>query len=322
LTTNKESSILKRLFVWAALAVTLALVAPAQAPAATAGLAWDSVTKINLGAGASSLQPGSFPDDFAAASASQSPGGGLFSHMLNQDMMSMMHNGFAERHYVAGSKERTDQVTSQTARIVDCAARTITTLDLAKKTYRVESMDHPSAPSSGGTSGGGSAAKDDGTKVAIAIANSALGARQVNGEPTNGYSSQMTFTETKASGESQTQNASLTGYYAGFNTPGPACAGRSAINPGGMSTSQQFGMMASMAGRMMQAMRSAGLDSRFSVKQSGPALPLGGFAMFQAMTFQAGGGHAPTFITERGDVRSIAANDPIFSVPSDFTLQK
>jgi len=35
----------------------------------------------------------------------------------------------------------------------------------------------------------------------------ALGARAVGGEQTNGYRSQMSFTETKATGESQTQNA-------------------------------------------------------------------------------------------------------------------
>ena len=130
-----------------AVAIAIALLAGSALPACAApgGLAWDSVSKLAMSADAGSLQPGSFSDDFAAASAPQQSGGGLFGHMIPQQALAMMHSGIAERHYVAGSKERTDQVAAQTATIVDCRARTITTLDLAKKTYRVTSMDQPSA---------------------------------------------------------------------------------------------------------------------------------------------------------------------------------
>src|SRR5579863_8714747 len=96
----------------AALIVVALLVAPAvSAPAATGGLAWDSVTKMAMGSDASALQPGSFDDDYATASAAQPPaqsGGGLFGHIkaaigMGQAFQQMMTDGFAERHYVAGS---------------------------------------------------------------------------------------------------------------------------------------------------------------------------------------------------------------------------
>jgi hypothetical protein len=316
----EEGPSLKRsaLYVAAAVSVVLA-VTPMAAVAAPSGLAWDSVTKLAMGADASSLQPGSFADDYAAASApAQAPTGGLFGKMMGQNMQAMLHSGDAQRHYVAGSKERTDEVARQTATIVDCSARTITTLDLAKKTYRVVSMDQPGSPSSGGTSGGGAMPKDDGTKVAIDISNTALGSRRVDGEATNGFSSAMTFTETQASGESRTQNASLVGYYTSLAMPMPQCSG--AWNASGIAGGQGMGMMAAMS-KVMQALKSAGMDKRFSVKQSGPTLPLGSFAMFQAVSFGSQGGHSPSFMTERGNVRPVDANDPAFSVPSDFTKQ-
>jgi hypothetical protein len=307
------------------MAIAAAAVFPKVGAAAPSGLAWDSVTKMVMNGDPSALQPGSFSDDYAAASAPQSqpPGGGLLGGIMHgmkigQNVGAMMHNGLAEKHYVAGAKERTDQVAQQTATITDCVARTITTLNLRDKTYQVVSMDQPSETKSGGA-GGGSMPKDDGTKVAIAVTNSALGARQVGGEPTNGFSSKMTFTETKPTGESHTQNADLVGYYASFAMPAPQCprAGWAELTGG---AGQGFGGMAAAA-KLMQALRSAGMDSRFSITQSGPALPLGKFSMYQAMSFGTASGNAPSFITERGDVRSIDPNDPIFSVPSDFTKQ-
>ncbi|MEO7203023.1 MAG: hypothetical protein ABI431_09000, partial [Candidatus Tumulicola sp.] len=70
----------------AALAGLAVALQPSAAPAASAGLAWDSVMKVVLGADASTLQPGSFDTDFATASAVQSQdegggGGGIFGHL-------------------------------------------------------------------------------------------------------------------------------------------------------------------------------------------------------------------------------------------------
>ncbi len=288
---------------------------------ASSGLAWDSVTKIAVNADPATLAPGSFDGDFATAAAVQQPeqsGGGIFKQIHQamsegQSMQQMMKNGMAEHHYVAGSKDRTDRLFTQTATIVDCAARTTTTLDLRRKTYKVVSMDQPSSPGSGGTSSPGRTSDND-TRVAISVTNTALGARNVGGQPTDGYSSQMTITETSSSGQSQTQNGNLRAWYSSFANPVPTCSGGSLMT-GGRAAAAMAGYMGAM-----RALASTG-DPRFSVSQSGPRLPLGRLPMYDAMTF-GGQGQAATFVTERGNVRPIDANDPIFSVPEGFTQEQ
>jgi hypothetical protein len=304
-----------------ALCLSLASASPLAVCAAPGGLAWDSVTKILTNADPSSLQPGSFDTDYAAAAAEQpaQTGGGLFGKMKQAMAMGRnLQTGFAQRHYVAGSKERTDDLSSQTATIVDCAARTITTLDLRNKTYRVVSMDQPSAPGSGGGGGGHSNYSDNGERIAITVANTALGSLQVAGQSTNGYRSDMTITETSSSGDSHTQNGNLVGYYTSLPQPMPDC---SRFQPSGVpGGGAGAGMMARYA-QLMRALASSGASSRFSVKQSGPPLPLGKLAMYYAFTFGAQGQGA-AFVTERGNVRSIGADDPAFSIPADFTQQQ
>jgi hypothetical protein len=310
-------------------AVALFAASSPFAAAAPNGLAWDSVSKLAMSTDPSSLQPGSFDDDYSAASSAQPPasgGGGLFGQLKQsianaQSAAQMMQTGMAQKHYVAGSKERTDLVAMQTATITDCVARTITTLNLRNKTYRVVSMDQPKVASSGGSSAGGSAPKDDGTKIAIAVANTALGARAVGGEQTNGYRSDMSFTETKPTGESHTQNANLVGYYTGFTRPFPRCSGRGPWSGDSMSPGQGMAMMAA-ASKLMRELASSGMDKRFSLTQSGPVLPFLNFAMYQAVTFSAKNGQGAAFVTENGHVHSVDANDPIFSIPSDFTQER
>jgi hypothetical protein len=314
----------------------VALLPAASLPRTTApasGLAWDSVMKISVNVDAASLQPGSFDQDYAQAAAVQPPsesGGGFFGKMnqtvaMAQHMQALMQNGFAERHYVAGSKERTDQVADQTATIVDCVARTITTLDLRKKTYRVVSMDTPSAPSSSASSGAPQPrATDDGTKIAIVIANKALGSRDFGGQPTSGFSSDMSFTETKPSGESQSYNGDLVGYYSSHGNPAPSCSRFGVTSPNRQSApgAQTLSMMTGGYARFMHALSLAGMDSRFSLKQSGPQLPRGELAMYEAATIGGGPRGGGTIVIERGNLRSISANDPIFGVPSDFTREQ
>jgi hypothetical protein len=313
----------------ALVAVALFLGSSPFAGAAPSGLAWDSVSKLAMTTDPSSLQPGSFDDDYSAAASAQPPapgGGGLFGQFKQsianaQSAAQMMQTGMAQKHYVAGSKERTDLVAMQTATITDCVARTITTLNLRNKTYRVVSMDQPTAASSGGSSSGGSAPKDDGTKVAITVANTALGARAVGGEQTNGYRSDTTITETKPTGESHTQNLNVVGYYTAFTQPFPHCSGSSPWSGDSMSPAQGMAMMAA-ASRVMRELATAGVDKRFSLTQSGPMLPFGNFSMYQAVTFSAKNGQGAALVTERGHVHPVDANDPVFSIPSDFTREQ
>ncbi len=134
-------------FSVAAIAALVAAGPLAPARAATSGLAFDSVTRFKMGGDARKHRPGTFDADFEQASQHRKPaggGGGMFGQMkaameAATSATAMFQNGIAERHYIAGARERTDDVAGQKATITDCSARTITTLDLAKKTYRVVS---------------------------------------------------------------------------------------------------------------------------------------------------------------------------------------
>lgn len=319
---------------WKCLAISalaVAVMSPSlAAQGAPTGLAWDSVTRLTTNADPSTLQPGSFDDDFAAASAVQMPdqgsGSGFFAQMhqamnMGKGLSQLMQSGFAEHHYVAGAKERVDQLAMQTATITDCAARTITTLDLRKKTYKVVSMDQPASSGSGGGGGGGggSPARSNDTisHVAIAVTNTALGARTVGGLSTTGYRSDMTITVTRTSGESTTQNGQLLGYYSTYANPSPSCS-----RSGAPAGPNRIGMMARYA-QLMQVLAAAGVDKRFSVQQSGPAIPLGQLAMYSALTFEGGGrGSGATFVTERGHIRPLPTDDAAFSIPAGFTQEQ
>lgn len=295
----------------AAVAALLTLAGvPLAAFAAPNGLAWDSVTKVVMSADPSSLQPGSFDSDFAAAAAVQAPSAGAA-----QGAQQMMQTGIAERHYVAGSKERTDNLARQTATIADCVARTITTLDLRGKTYRVVSMDQPSAPGSGAGAGPRTPFLQNGASIAVSVANTALGALVVGGQPTNGFRSDVKFAMTSPSGESNTRNGVLVGYYSAYAKPAPPCSGGIfAEMLGGAHAMARFE-------QLMSAVSSGGTNLHISVKQNGPLLPVGKLAMFEALSFQMLG-HGTTMVTERGNVRAIAVDDPVFSIPPGFTKQQ
>src|SRR6202042_1586257 len=88
--------------------------APAPSLAAPDGLAWDSVTRLVTNADTSSLQPASFDADYAAAASASPPNMGAAAMFLGKDRVAaaqtaeqMIKSGLAERHYIAGSKERT-----------------------------------------------------------------------------------------------------------------------------------------------------------------------------------------------------------------------
>ncbi|MFY9779318.1 MAG: hypothetical protein WAJ85_02270 [Candidatus Baltobacteraceae bacterium] len=310
-----------------ALVVVAALVGGTQfapAGAASSGLAYDSVSKFSPGGDASSFQPGSFQSDFQKASqpVSSEGQGGAFGGLAAmaggqmagmQSMMRMMQSGTAERHYVAGSKERTDEVAAQTARIVDCAARTLTTLDLAKRTYRVTSLDAPQQPTHGYAPG--PVPTDDGSKVSVTLTNKSLGSRTIEGLPTNGYNSNVQMTVSKPGGESHTMDMNMLAYYSAYAQPTPSC-------PRPTYTSFGSAGMPMMSGYnfLERALRASNGDSRFSVNASGPSLPGGRLSLFDVVAMGGGGGRGGmVIVSERGDVHPVSDNDPIFSVPPGFT---
>jgi hypothetical protein len=79
--------------------------------------------------------------------------------------------------------------------------------------------------------------------------------------------------------------------------------------------------MTSGYSQVMRALGMGGRDPRVTLKQSGPALPSQNLAMYEAATLGGGAGGAGTIVTERGNVRPVGPNDPIFSVPAGFTRE-
>jgi len=303
---------------------------------AATGLAWDQVTKFSMDG---TVPEPNFGQDWQTASQpaqQQQQHGGMFGAMSAQINSAMaiaqsMKTGMAERHFVAGNFERTDNVAAQTATIVDCAARTITYLDLAKKTYRIVSMDQPQSaprPGAGGSHESNSPMQDDGTRFKIVYASQALGPKQIEGVNTDGYKAAVTMTITKSDGSSQTMQTNLTQYVSSYGQPMQSCpggrmamAGMSGGGPGPMAA-----MMSSMNTTHMinDAMRTPNGDLRFTVSSSGPPLPSGRLDMFSVYQFQAQNGQGRGFVTliERGNVHTVSDTDKaIFGIPPDFTKE-
>jgi hypothetical protein len=305
-------------------AVLLVLCTAAAASAAT-GLAWDSVVKFSMDG--TTPQPGDFTSDFQTASQAATPPpqrGGLFGAINNAvgaatAAMSSLRSGFAQRHFNAGSMHRSDDLAAGTATIVDCQARTISTLDLAKKTYRVTSLDAPLPPvqSSGAArSAPGPLPTDDGSKINIKVTSAALGSKTIEGVQTDGYASTMTTTVTKPTGESQSADMTMTSYLSQYAQPSEGCSSFPvAAAPGaGMPNMAMYQSM-------MRAMTTPNGDPRITVSASGPTQPPGRFPMFTAIAPKASNGRGGfAMMVENGDVRQVSdADKSIFGVPADFT---
>lgn len=232
----------------------------------------------------------------------------------------MFQAGVAEKHYIGTTKQRIDNVGLGTADITDCAARTLTHLDLKAKTYTVTSLDQPAAQtpqSSGGNGQPGPAPTDDGSKLAIDMTTRALGAMKLEGVDTNGYDMKMKVTATKANGETSTFNTDVIEYFSAIPDPHFECVNPRASGGSGFSSpaTLQFGLI-------MRALASSKGNPRFSVTNSGPAVPTGRLSMWELMTMQGadkrGGSGSISIENERGNVHTVADSDPAFKVPPDF----
>lgn len=319
---------MKQLLGLAGLIGILGTVVPAAA--ASPGIAYDSVTKFAIGSDAAAAQPGTFEADFQTASQPvQAPParGGLFGGLnaamaQGLAMASSMKTGLAERHYIAGQKQRVDNLGAQTATILDCQARTLATLDLKNKTYKLVSLDAPQPPPAARREAPEApqpVATDDGSKIAMSVTNQALGPRQVGPDSTDGYRSDISMTITRPNSQPVTSQITTTEYVTKLSDYTLACGGitSSAPGPGVAALSQYATMQRAMAQN----------NPRFSVSSSGPALPAGRFSVFTIFTM--GGSGAPSgnagapagfaSVIERGHERTITDDDPAFTIPADFT---
>lgn len=323
---------MRRIAIVFALVIASSLMATTLPSNAAGGLAWDQVTKFSMDG---SIPEPNFAQDFQTAS--QPPdqpkqhGGmfGGFQNSINAAMgaMQMFKTGIAERHYVAGSFERTENVAQQTATITDCNARTITYLNLAKKTYRVVSMDQPQAPQAapGKPSPQGTPSfQDDGTSLKIAYSSQALGPRQLDGTNTDGYKATMEITIMRPNESPQTMNTVLTEYVSSYAQPHQTCRSFHMPMGGGPGAMGAMGNNMEMTRMINEAMRTSSGNPRFTVTASGPALPSGRLDMFTVyqMAGQQSNGRGFVTIMERGNVHQIDDGDKsIFGVPPDFTKE-
>ncbi|MGH7660111.1 MAG: hypothetical protein ACRENA_04230 [Vulcanimicrobiaceae bacterium] len=313
--------------------LAFALIATALPSSAAGGLAWDQVTKFSMDG---SIPEPNFQQDFETASQSaqdQPQHHGMFGgiqNSINAAMggLQMMQRGIAEHHYVAGSFMRVDNVAEQTAVIVDCAARTMTYLNLAKKTYRVASLDQPPPPSSGKPGSGPQQEvrpeKDDGTRYKVAYNSQALGAKKIGGLNTDGYKADMSITVMRPNTDPQTMTTNLTEYVSSYAEPHQSCPPiYVGMAPGGGGGGRGPMATVQMTHIINAAMRTPGGDPRFTFSATGPSLPAGRLDMFSVYQFMGqGGGRGFATILERGNVHQINDGDKsLFGVPPDFTKE-
>ena len=320
---------MKQPFALAGLLSILATVVPAAA--ASPGIAYDSVTKFAIGNDAASVQPGTFDADFQTASQPvQSPParGGLFGGLnaaLAQGtaMANMMKSGLAERHYIAGGRQRVDNLAAQTATILDCQARTLATLDLKNKTYKVVSLDapQPQQPATGrGVAAPQAVATDDGSQIAMTLTSQALGPRQIGPDLADGYRSDISMTITRPGSQSFTSQMTTTEYLIKPSDYTLVCGGvvSNVTGPGAAAMSQY-----ALAQRAMAAH-----NPRFTVTSSGPALPQGRFSLFTSITMGGAGGGGGLCVDHRtrsrtGDHgRRSDLHDPTGLYENELTCQK
>jgi hypothetical protein len=222
-------------------------------------------------------------------------------------------NGTAARHYVTSSKVRTDSLSTGTAKIFDCAAGTLTILDLHAKTFRLVALAASPAPTASGTRGPGLEAAYDGTKVSLSSDSTSLGRKRIDGVPTQGYRSVARLTVTDPGEAPPPIDVSTIQYYSAYPQPVPSCPSAAAeVEP-----SDEPPMTA--AYRFFRAtMHAFESDPRFTLSVSGAALPSGKLSLFDVITSAATEG-TTTIVTERGNVRPVADDDPVFSVPPGFS---
>ncbi|GAC1567068.1 MAG: hypothetical protein NVS2B3_03250 [Vulcanimicrobiaceae bacterium] len=310
---------MKRLLLLVGTAVALSSVSPAATTAATAGIAFDSVQRFDTGGGA--YQPGTFATDFARASApnAASPKRGLFNIgaivAAASGAVAMFKDGTAERHYSAGMKSRVDTVATGEARITDCRARTLTTLDLKAKTYTVTSLDAVETPEPRRRerSTPGPLESDDGSKIAMSMTTKTLGALPIDGIATTGYDARMKTVVTRPGSDAQSFETTLVSYFSGYAEPRESCPEASRVHA--RADARDEAAMSQLA-LALKAMKTPSGDPRFTVSSTGPAMPVGKLALWQHMTLASGGMGT---LVERGNVRAVTEADPIFSVPPDFT---
>jgi len=247
---------------------------------ATAGIAYDQVTKIGDSADPTILTVASFEADFQSA-ARPSP------------VLNLTHV------YITSSKGRKEDIAMGYAWIVDCDARTITSLNLSKKTYSVKSLAAARAEMAGYTQSFSS----NGVTLKRKALTRALGPRRLGKISAPAYETTLSQTIEVTGGPATSMELVVDSYFSNLGAPHLSCSGEAL----GYAPEEFF------------------LAQFPNVEMSGIALP-DRLALFTTRRLTrefagAGGGAGGQAATEIGHIRTISSDDAIFEVPPDFKAQ-
>jgi hypothetical protein len=303
---------------------------PSPTPAPKRGLNFGALANIALNGGS--------PGSIAGAAASDAVGAAL-ENSLDRSLgaqfaaLGSSLRGFLSPHLMRyayyNGWERVEDVTAQTATIRKCDIGQVVQLDLAKRTYSIydpNSEPPPAAPAPAQPRRGppptAPPPQPPGTAVAeISATTRALGPQRIENLPTNGYVSTASFAMTQATGSCKNANASIstTEYLSALNRPTvTSCPVRRPPVP---ETASDVAAPPQPTG---------GCRPTMSFHQSGPPVPADKLSLYSLVTMNAGAGATPApaasgglgigFLTERGNVRSLGAeNASLFDIPAGFT---
>jgi len=278
-----------------------ATVARAAKPA-TAGIAYDTLTKSTVAVAVelNAFTAAAFDADFHAAAQPLPP---AFEHVTHT--------------YLAATKQRTDVLDKKYASILDCETRTVTALDLAKRTYSVKSLESVAAEFAPFI-----AQATNDVSLRASLNNRSLGTRRVGGLVTPSYETTLTQTlKTLPSPPAPSFSAKMetvaTRYYSNINTPRLTC-------PGSFRDSAPIVLSPelALASAVILEPNFDGAAEQAGGEPRGVRLPdrLASLIVVRITGELPGGvpGNHNVFVIEVGHIRPISSDDPIFAIPPDF----
>lgn len=220
--------------------------------------------------------------------------------------------------------ERIDDLTAQSATIRKCDLGEVLRLDLAHKTYarltpqaEAAAPSAPPAPSRPAAAPRPARAQEPGTGVATLSATTRnLGAQQIEGQPTTGYSTTTSFAMTQATGSCRNGSASFESveYLTNIARPTVQCP----IRPSPPVPETPVQAVAPPSG---------GCRPTFNANASGPTPPQNRLSLYTLVRISGGQGgnqngaaNGVGFLTERGNLKTLGQNDAaLFEIPAGFT---
>lgn len=284
---------------------------------------------------AGSYANGSFAGDFQAAVNAAQPAkkhGGMFSAITNamqsaEQAMNEIKTGLPSTHYYLNGWERTDDPAAQTATIYRGDQSQRIHLDLAKKTYWIETADEKMAeggppPMPSGHPGQQPSPQPGTAKMTITATSAALGPKTLDGQPTTGYKMAFKLAVTNATGSCSNGSfgTSMTEYLSHFPEP-------TVSTPSGKPVTHR-----SMPDPQMMAVKPGCKPTITANTKMGAPPPSGRLSLWTYMAMsgmmgapqQQQANNAPSgafgFLVERGNVRALGPTDAsLFQPPAGFT---